>query len=87
MFVRCVGEGVLGYSLLDVAFSVTGEIVVSDCAGHRVCVFSPESGELVRSFGAKGTGDGQFDGPAALAAAGKHLYVLDWDTSRVQVFE
>ena len=64
-----------------------GEYVVADCHNHRVCVFSPDGSELVRSWGVEGTGDGQFQYPVALAVAGQHLYVMDHCNDRVQVFE
>ena len=85
-FVRCVGVCVLGDGCMDVLQSATGEYVVADYSNHRVCVFSPDGSELVRSWGVKGNGDGQFAYPTALAASGRHLYVMD-ASDRVQVFE
>ncbi len=86
--VKCVGEGVLCRGGTgDVVQSVSGEYVVADFDNHRVCVFSPDGSEVVRSWGLVGTGDGQLQSPTALAAAGKHLYVIDASSSRVQVFE
>ena len=62
---------------------------MADIANHRVCVFSADGSQLVRSWGTKGTRRGQFRLPTALAVAGSHLYVLDGDSAsaRVQVFE
>lgn len=71
----------------DVDFTVTGEIVVADCYGNRVCVVSPDGSTLVRSWGRGGLGDGEFQRPAALAVHGRQLYVLDFESARVQVFE
>ena len=87
VFVSCVGMGVLGRGNMDVMQSVCREYVVADCESHRVCVFSPDGSMLLRSWGVRGTGDGQFQFPTALAAAGKHLYVMDSCGGRVQVFE
>ncbi len=55
VFVRCVGVGMLGGGFLDVLQSVSGEYVVTDIRKHRLCVFSPDGSELVRSWGVQGT--------------------------------
>ncbi len=78
--------GVLGDGYKDVLLSVSGEYVVADDDNHRVCVLSPDGSELVRSWGVEGAGDGQFEFHTALAAARRHLYVMDAGGNRVQVF-
>ena len=42
-----------------VAISQRGEVVVTEWKGHCVSVFSP-SGQKIRSFGTRGSGQGQF---------------------------
>ena len=79
--------GTLGRGYKDVVLSSSYEYVVADHNNHRVCVFSADGSQLVRSWGTEGTGDGQFSMPTALAVAGSHLYVLDMNSGRVQVFE
>ena len=64
----------------------SGEIIVADVNSHRVAVFSPDGKSLVRSWGSKGTEDGEFRYPTALAVAGSRLYVMDRSSPRVQVF-
>ena len=52
-------------------------------------MFDGESGSFVRAFGSEGKEeDGQFSNPYAIAAdAHDHLLVLDFGTSRLQVFD
>ena len=70
-----------------------GEIYVSE--GHssgananaRILKFSKD-GKLIRSFGKKGTGPGEFDQPHALAMDSKgRLYVGDRSNNRIQIFD
>ncbi|MBI5891975.1 MAG: tetratricopeptide repeat protein [Nitrosomonadales bacterium] len=59
------------------------EVMVLDT--NQVKVFSPK-GRLIRSFGAKGTGTGSFEEPAAIAyAGGSNFIVSDSGNKRVQV--
>lgn len=53
---------------------------------RRIVVFD-QSGNLLRSWGTTGSGDGQFTGPQSLALDNKgHLYVADSYNYRVQKF-
>ncbi len=70
-----------------------GEIYVSE--GHasgananaRILKFSKD-GKLIRSFGKKGTGHGEFDQPHALAMDSKgRLFVADRSNNRIQIFD
>ncbi len=72
---------------MDVLLSASGEYVVADSDKSRVCVFSPDCSELARRWGSYGTGHVQFQFHIVLAAAGQHLYVMDGDGGRVQVFD
>ncbi len=60
------------------------EVLVLD--GNQVKVFSPK-GQLLRSFGAKGTGAGAFDDPVAIAYGGGTTFAIsDIEHKRVEVF-
>ena len=73
----------------DVEIAPSGEVIVADINAHRVCVFSADGRTLLRTWGTKGTADGQFKEPTALALVGNKLFVLDsfHNSARVQVFE
>lgn len=60
---------------------------VTDGAAHAVKVFTAEGGAPVRAFGGLGSGEGQFDVPAAVhvSAAGE-VFVADQANDRIQVF-
>ena len=62
-------------------------VYVADYDNNRVQKFSPD-GELLRSWGSFGTGDGQFNGPkdVAVDSADGHLYVADEKNHRIQKF-
>jgi len=86
VFVKHVGVGVLGGSWCDVDFTADGRIIVADYQNHRVCIFAAD-GVMTSSWGSKGTSDGQFECPTALAVSGDKVFVLDADSARVQVFQ
>jgi DNA-binding beta-propeller fold protein YncE len=68
---------------------VTGpdRVYVVDTVGHRVVMVSP-SGQILGSFGTRGTGRGQFNFPTNIArGADGRLYVTDTMNFRVQVFD
>ena len=71
----------------DLQVVPSGELFVTDSTAGRISVFSADGATLLRSFGAKGEGDGQFKKPVAIAYANRRLYVLDNNCKRVQVFE
>jgi DNA-binding beta-propeller fold protein YncE len=54
----------------------------------RVVKFSPD-GQVLTVWGSKGTGDGQFDDPAAVAVdpTANKVYVADPRNKRIQVFD
>ncbi len=55
--------------------------------GDRIARFTAE-GEYVGSWGAKGSGPGEFDGPHALAVDSQgRLFVADRSNNRIQVFD
>ena len=69
-----------------VAITPKGEVVVSECNGQCVSVFSPR-GEKLRSFGTRGSGQGQFKYPAGVAVDGEgNILVVDQGNHRIQKF-
>jgi sugar lactone lactonase YvrE len=76
----------------DVITNDKGEIFISEGHGanqnDRVLVFSPDGKKIVRQFGKRGAGPGEFNQPHALAfdAQGR-LYVGDRSNNRVQIFD
>ena len=86
-FVRRIGTTELGQNNYPGAAISGDAAIVSDCSKYRVCVFSVTSGGVLRAVGSQGTADGQFSYPAGVAVRGPRLYVLDYNSPRVQVFE
>ena len=76
--------GVRGPS--GVAINQRGEVVVTECDGDCVSVFSP-NGEKLRSFGTLGSGQGQFKYPYGVAVDGEgNILVADGHNHRIQKF-
>jgi DNA-binding beta-propeller fold protein YncE len=74
----------------DLAFGRAGEIYVAEGHGNgegRVLKFD-KAGKLVKAWGGKGTGPGQFDIAHSIVVDAKGLvYVADRQNRRVQVFD
>lgn len=86
-FVACGGVGTLNRPS-DVDFASNGDILVADWFRHRVCVFSPDGGDLLRTFGSEEeTSTVNFKYPTALAMHGGQLFLLDGESEQVQVFD
>jgi len=65
---------------------LTREIWVSDTKSHMLKVFS-EGGELLRTIGSRGTGDGEFNFPGLMCIDNKGtVYVVDAMNFRIQMF-
>ena len=71
---------------LGIAVKENGEIVVVERGNHCVSIFAP-NGTKIRTFGTKGSGQGQFDHPdgVTIDSAGNILVVDHWK-HRVQKF-
>ena len=67
-----------------VAINQRGEVMVTERSGHCVSVFSP-SGEKLRSFGTRGSGQGQLYTPFGVAVDGEGNILLT-DIYRIQKF-
>ena len=69
-----------------VAITPNGEVVVSECHGHCVSVFSPR-GEKLQSFGTCSSSQGQFQYPTGVAVDGEgNILVADQGNHRIQKF-
>jgi len=55
---------------------------------HRVVIFDARSGEHIKTFGVRGTGDGEFNMPLqATVNRDGNLYIVDSANFRVQIFD
>ena len=69
-----------------VAVNQRGEIIVAECEGHCISIFSP-SGEKIRTFGSRGSAQGQFNDLHGVAVDGDgNIVVVDWNNHRIQKF-
>ena len=69
-----------------IAANSKGHIIVAECNGHCVSVFTPE-GQKIRSFGSKGSAHGQFNAPRGVAVDGDdNIIVTDLNNHRIQKF-
>jgi tripartite motif-containing protein 2/3/tripartite motif-containing protein 71 len=70
----------------DVAVNQRGEIIVGESGTNRVSIFS-SAGEILRSFGSKGSKQGQFDRIRGVAVDDTgNIYVADGNNHRIQKF-
>ena len=68
------------------AVNQRGEIVVVENIGHCISIFS-QGGEKIRTFGRKGSAQGQFNEPCGVAVDGDgNILVADGDNHRIQKF-
>lgn len=69
----------------DVAITSTGNVLVTDYEADDVQKFTPQ-GKYLTTFGSKGTGNGQFEGPAGLAVnqSNSNAYIADCGNNRIQ---
>jgi hypothetical protein len=91
---RGVGAGALGDSFgrpADVAWDAAGNIFVADGHGAtgnaRIAKFDKD-GRFVKTWGSRGSAEGQFNTPHAIAVDTKgNVYVADRGNKRIQVFD
>ena len=69
-----------------VAVNQRGKIIVTEHEGHCISIFSP-SGEKIRTFGSKGSAQGQLNYPRGVAVDGDgNILVVDGGNHRIQKF-
>ena len=69
-----------------VAVNQRGEIIVAEYSGHCISIFS-SIGEKIRTFGSKGSAQGQFDDPRGVVVDGDgNIVVVDGNNCRIQMF-
>ena len=61
-------------------------LIASAKSSDRLVVFDADSGERLRGVGGPGDEPGRFDRPNGVAVHGDHLFVVERDNHRVQVF-
>ena len=86
---KVISEGGRMGEPFGIAFGRNGMWAVADSTNHCVWIFDRED-QLVRKFGGKGTGNGEFSdlSPLGIAFDAKnHLYVTDHNNHRVQKFD
>jgi hypothetical protein len=72
----------------DVAWDSAGNIYVADGIGNQRIAKFTKDGVFVKSWGSKGTGQGQFSVARAIAIDGQdNVYVADPGNRRIQVFD
>jgi DNA-binding beta-propeller fold protein YncE len=74
------------YGVRDVAIGPDGHLYVVDQGRARIVKLDGD-GKVVAEWGRKGTGDGEFSEPTAVAVDGKKVYVADANNLRIQVFD
>ena len=72
----------------DVAWDAAGNIFVSDGYTNARVVKMDKAGKFVKTFGSKGSGQGQLDMPNSIAVDARgNVYVADLGNKRIQVFD
>ena len=70
----------------SMAINQRGEVIVAESGGHCVSVFSP-SGEKLRTFGSRGSGQGQLRSPCGVTVDDEgNILVTDGGNHRIQKF-
>jgi hypothetical protein len=85
------GQGVEGDSFnrpTDIAWDAQGNMFVSDAYSNARIVKLDKTGRFVKTWGSKGSGQGQFDMPNSVAVdAQGNVYVADLGNKRIQIFD
>ncbi|CAH3188055.1 unnamed protein product [Porites evermanni] len=71
---------------LDVTYLNDDNILLADQLNHRIQQFNVRTGNYVKSFGKKGTKDGEFQNPASVCVDEEgRVIVADFHNNRIQV--
>lgn len=85
------GQGIAGDNFnrpTDVAWDAAGNIFVSDAYTNARVVKLDKTGRFIKTWGSKGSGEGQFAMPNSIAVdAAGNVYVADMGNHRIQVFD
>jgi len=85
------GQGVQGDSFnrpTDIAWDGRGNMFVSDAYSNARIAKLDKTGRFIKSWGSKGSGQGQFDMPNSVAVdAQGNVYVADLGNKRIQIFD
>ena len=69
----------------DIISTQEGTLLVTDVGNDKIHELD-ENGSLIRSFGSRGTGNGQFTDPVELAIGpNNRIYVTDTNNHRIQI--
>jgi DNA-binding beta-propeller fold protein YncE len=72
----------------DIAFGLNNEVYITDGYGNSRVVQYAKDGKFVRTWGKKGSGEGEFDLPHGIATDKRgRVYVGDRENRRMQVFD
>ncbi len=88
---RVPGQGIQGDNFnrpTDIAWDAQGNMFVSDAYTNARIVKLDKTGRFIKTWGSKGSADGQFDMPNSVAVDAKgNVYVADLGNKRIQVFD
>lgn len=85
-FINKWGSGEALYGNCALAVDSGGNIYVADFNNNRIQKFN-SSGIMQNTLGARGSGDGQFEGPSGIAIdSSGYIYVVDSGNDRIQKF-
>ncbi|MSV30609.1 MAG: hypothetical protein EXQ52_17970 [Bryobacterales bacterium] len=72
----------------DIAFAPNGDVFVADGYGNSRIVKISKDGKLIKTWGKKGLGEGEFDTPHSIAIDKQgRVYVADRENYRIQIFD